>query len=85
MIQEQAEGLITLALDGFEVPGLRRLVRKGFEIHDKSVAKIGLVVDAMAWKVSEPMQRVPPKNDGQVHCHDILCCPGGLGGGHIDG
>lgn len=55
------------------------------KIQDKLVAEIGLVVYAMAGKVSKPLQRVQPKNDGQVRCHDVLCCPGGPDDGHIDG
>jgi hypothetical protein len=76
MLQERAEGLITLVLDGFEVPWLCRLVGKGLQI-DKPVEEIGPVVDAMTWKVLEPLQRVQPENDGQVCCHDVLYCSGG--------
>jgi hypothetical protein len=84
-LQERAKELITLALDGFEVLGFRRFVRKGLKIRDKPVAKVGLVVDAMAWKMSEPSQRVLPRDNGQVRHHDVFCRSGGLGGGCIDG
>jgi hypothetical protein len=47
MLQEQAEGLVTLAFDEFEVLGLRRLVGKGLKIHDTPVAKIDPVVDVV--------------------------------------
>jgi hypothetical protein len=34
MLQEPAEGLITLVFDGFEISGLCRFVGKGLEIHE---------------------------------------------------
>jgi hypothetical protein len=53
--QERAEGLVTLALDGFGVPRLRRFVGKGLKIRDKPIPEVGLVIDAVAGKVSEPL------------------------------
>jgi RNAse (barnase) inhibitor barstar len=82
---ERAEALIALVLDGFEVAELHRLVGKGLKICDKPVAEIDPVFDVMAGKLSEPLHRVLPKNDGQVRCHDILHCPGGPSGGYTDG
>lgn len=55
MLKEQVEGLVTLALNGFEVPRLRQFVRKGLEIRGKLVVEVGLVVGAVARKVSEPL------------------------------
>jgi hypothetical protein len=37
-----------LALDGPEVPWLRWFFGEGLEVHDKSVAKVVLIVDACA-------------------------------------
>jgi hypothetical protein len=74
-----------LAFDGFEVLGLCWFVKKGLEIRDKLVAKVTPVVDAMARKMSEPLQRIMPKNNGQVRYHDVLHCLDGLGGGRING
>ena len=37
--------------------------RKGMEIHDKPVAEVGLVVDAMARKMSVPLQHILTKNN----------------------
>jgi hypothetical protein len=71
------EGLVTLSFDGFEVLGLCRLIGKGLEIRDNPVAEVGLIVDAMARKVLEPLQCILPEDDGQVHYHDVLCCPDG--------
>lgn len=68
------EGLVALAFHGFEVLGLCRLVKKGLEIRDKPVAEVIPVIDAMARKVLEALQRNLPEDDGQVHYHDILYC-----------
>jgi hypothetical protein len=38
--------------------------QKGIGICDKPVAKVGLVVDAVARKMSEPLQCILPKNNG---------------------
>jgi hypothetical protein len=38
------------------------------------VVEVGPVVDAMARKMSKPMQCILPENDGQVRCHDVLYC-----------
>jgi hypothetical protein len=73
-----------LALDGFKVQELHRFVRKGLEIRNKPVAEVVLVVNEMARKVSEPLQRILLKNNGKVHYHDILYCSSGLGSGRID-
>lgn len=62
------EGLITLALDAFEVRGLRLFIEKGLEILDKPVVEVVPVIDAMARKVPEPLQRILSENDGQVRC-----------------
>jgi hypothetical protein len=85
MLEERAEGLVTLSFDGFEVPGLRRFVGKGLEIHNNPVAEIGPVIDAMARKMSEQLQCILPKNNGLVRCHDVLHCSGGPRGSRIDG
>jgi hypothetical protein len=74
-----------LAFDGFEVPGLRRLVGKGLEIHEKPATKVSPVVNAMARKVSEPFHRILPEDDVHVRFHDVLHCPGGPSYGSIDG
>ena len=65
-----------MALDGFEVLGLHRFVGKGLEILDKPVLEVIPVIDVMAMKVSEPLQCILPKNDGQVRYHDVLRCFG---------
>jgi hypothetical protein len=54
-LKERAEGLITLALNGFEVSGLRQFVKKGLKIHDKPVVEVGPVVGVVVGKVSEPL------------------------------
>jgi hypothetical protein len=46
--EERAEGLVALALDGLEVPGLRRFVGKGLKVHDKPVAEVIPVIDAVS-------------------------------------
>jgi hypothetical protein len=84
-LSERAEGLVTLALDAFEVPGLRLFVEKGLEILDKPVAEVVPAIDAMARKVLEPLQRILPENDGQVRCHDVPLFPGVPGDDCIDG
>jgi hypothetical protein len=78
------EGLVTLALDGFEVPGLHQFIKKGLEIHDKLVAEVGPVIDALVRKVSGPLHRILPENNGKVPCHDVLYHPSGPSGGRID-
>jgi hypothetical protein len=35
----------------------------------------------MSW----PLQCILPKDNGQICCHHVFCCPGGLGGGRVDG
>jgi hypothetical protein len=37
-----------LVLDGLEVLGLRRVIRKGLKVSDKPAADVVLVVDAMS-------------------------------------
>lgn len=83
-LEERAEGLIVLTLDGLVVPGPRWFVRKGLEIHDKPTAEVVPVVDAVSRQVSEPLQRVLPQDNGQVHCHDIFRRPSGSTSGHVD-
>jgi hypothetical protein len=60
MPEERAEGLVTLALDGLEVLGLRRFVRKGLKVWDKPVAKVVPVVSVVSRYMSERLQRVLP-------------------------
>jgi hypothetical protein len=42
------ESFIVLALDGFEIPRLRRFVRERLEVCDKPTAEISPVVNAMS-------------------------------------
>jgi hypothetical protein len=42
------ESLIPLALNGFEVPWLRRLVRERLEVGDEAPTEVALVVDAVS-------------------------------------
>jgi hypothetical protein len=48
MPEERAEGLVALALDGLEVTGLRRFVRKGLIICNKSAAEVIPIIDAVS-------------------------------------
>jgi hypothetical protein len=73
-----------LALHGFEVPRLCRFVKKGFKIHDKPEAEVGLVIYVVVGKMSEPLERVLSKHDQQVCCHGVLCCPGGVNNCSVD-
>jgi hypothetical protein len=59
-LEKRAEGLVTLALDRFEVPWLRRFVRKGLEILDKPIAEIFLIIDAVSRQMQEPLHRILP-------------------------
>jgi hypothetical protein len=47
--EERAEGLVALALDGFEVSRLCQFVGEGLEIRDKPTAEVFPIVDAMPW------------------------------------
>jgi hypothetical protein len=82
--QEQAEGLVALALDGHEVPSLRRFVIKGLKVHDKPMTEVVPIVEAVARKMLEPLQCILPEDDGQVRCHDILHYSSGLGSDCVD-
>jgi hypothetical protein len=44
-LEEQPDGLIILAPDGFEVPWLRRLIGEGQEIGDEATTKVAPIVD----------------------------------------
>jgi hypothetical protein len=81
MLQERAKGLITLALDGFEAPG----VRKGIGNLRQTSGRSRPSCRCNGGEASEPLQSVLPENDGRVRCHDVLHCPGGLGDSSIDG
>jgi hypothetical protein len=83
--EERTKSFIILSPNGFEVPWLRRFIRKKLEILDKSSAEVTPIVDAVSWQVPEPLQCVLPQNDGQLRRHDVLHCPSSLGGGCIDG
>jgi hypothetical protein len=48
MPEERAEGLVALALDGLEVLGLHRFVRKGLKVHDKLEAEFIPAIDAVS-------------------------------------
>jgi hypothetical protein len=43
------KGLVSLVLDGFEVPWLRRLVGEGLKVGDEAPTEVGPVVDAVSW------------------------------------
>jgi hypothetical protein len=49
MPEEQAEGLVVLALDGLEVPRPFQFVREGLKVHDKPAAEVVPLVDAVSW------------------------------------
>jgi hypothetical protein len=46
--EERTESFIVLALDGFEIPWLRRLVGEGLEVRDKPTAEISPIINAMS-------------------------------------
>jgi hypothetical protein len=46
------ESLIPSALDGFEVPRLRRFVGDGLEVGDKTSTEVAPIVDAVSGHVS---------------------------------
>jgi hypothetical protein len=85
MPRERVEGLIALALDEIEVLRLRRFIGKGLKICDKLVAEVVPVIDAVAREMLKPLRCILPEDDWQVHCHDVLHCFGGSGGGRVDG
>jgi hypothetical protein len=70
--------------NGFEVPWLRRLVGEGLEVGDKTLTEVAPIVDAVSGQVSQPLQRIFPKDDGQICSHHIFSCPSGPGSGGID-
>jgi hypothetical protein len=43
---------IPLALDGFEVPWLRRLIGEGLEVSDETSTEVAPIVDAVSWQMS---------------------------------
>ena len=49
---------IALAPDGFEVPWLHRFVRERLVVGDETPTEVALIVDAMSWQTSEPLQCV---------------------------
>jgi hypothetical protein len=61
--KERAKILVALAFDGFEIPWLRRFVRKGLEVLDKLAAGIFLIVDALSRQMSKPLQCILPKDN----------------------
>jgi hypothetical protein len=81
--EERVEGLVVLALDGLVVLGSCWFVRKGLEIRDKPTPEAVPVVDAVLWQVSEPLQRVLPQDNGQIHCHDVFRRPSGSTSGRV--
>lgn len=60
MHEERAKGLIVLAPDRLEVPRLYRLVRKRLIAGDEPVAEVGLVINAVAREMMEPLEHVLP-------------------------
>ena len=48
-LEERAEGLVALELDGIDVPRLRRFVGERLEIRDKPMAEVFPFVDEVSW------------------------------------
>jgi hypothetical protein len=61
-----------------------RFVRKGLKVYDKLATKVVPVIDAVARKMLEPLQRVLPKDNGQVRYYDVLRSPSGPGSSCVD-
>jgi hypothetical protein len=49
--KERTESFIVLALDGYEIPWLRRVVGEGLEVRDKPAAKISPIVVAQLFNL----------------------------------
>jgi hypothetical protein len=55
------------------------------EVGGETPTEVAPVVDAVSGQVLQPLQRILPKDDRQVRGHHVLGCPGGSGGGGVDG
>jgi hypothetical protein len=84
-LEVQPKCFISLMPDGFEVPWLRQLVGEELEVGDEAMTEVAPIIDAVSWQVSQPLQCILPKNDGQVCSHHIYGRSSGPGGGRIDG
>jgi hypothetical protein len=55
------------------------------EVGGEAPTEVAPVVDAVSELVSQPLQCILPKDDGQVCGHHIFGCPSSSGGGGVDG
>lgn len=60
---EREEGLVVLALDGFEVPGLCWFVGKRLNVCNERIIEVIPIVDAVAREMLEQLKCILPEHD----------------------